>query len=230
MSDETTAKMGATRRGRGRPRLDAEMIPRILDAAERLFGQRGLLEVSIRDIADEAGLPHSAIYRYFDGKGDLFRQVMIRGTSRQRAHEADDRDAGRAAEGAIDWIMNNNRAYALSVARAALEGETPSSLGIDLAESTAQASLRALEEGRLPVAVRTDHDPRAAVAAAMALALGWVVGERWIMEAAGLHECDKSTVRQSIDEIFLSVMALGKGARRDCAKPDPSAETSTKGT
>jgi hypothetical protein len=63
----------------------------------------------------------------------------------------------------------------------------------------------------------------------MALALGWVVGERWIIEAVGLGDCEKRDVRRGIDEIFLSVMALGKGARRACEVPDGSDVTSTEG-
>ena len=73
---------------------DDEMVPRILDAAERPRGARPRLNVSIRDIAAEAGLPHSAIYRYFDGKDDVLRQVLARGRQRQLERDARSRDAG----------------------------------------------------------------------------------------------------------------------------------------
>ena len=62
------------KRGRGRPRLDAQMVPRILDAAEQLFSPCGLSSVSIRDIAAQADIPHSAIYRYFEGKDEIVRR------------------------------------------------------------------------------------------------------------------------------------------------------------
>jgi AcrR family transcriptional regulator len=48
----------------------------ILDAAERLFGERGLESVSIRDIAREAHASISAIYHHFGSKGELLRTLL----------------------------------------------------------------------------------------------------------------------------------------------------------
>lgn len=203
------------KRPRGRPRLDDRLVPQILDAAERLFAEHGPVSVSIRDIAAEAGLPHSAIYRYFDGKEEVLRQVLIRGRTRQREHEAEGRLIGRTTEGALDWIMANNRAYVLAVARFALEGGTTSSLGIDPGETIARQTLSVMEAG-YPFALRTDHDPRMVVAALMALTIGWVTAEDWIIDAVGLHGCDRGSVRAHIDAIIGSIMALGTGPAGSC--------------
>jgi len=214
MPDDSVQK-DSPKRPRGRPRLDDQLIPQILDAAERLFAGHGPVNVSIRDIAAEAGLPHSAIYRYFESKDEVLRQVLIRGRTRQREHEAEGRQVGRTTEGALDWIMANNRAYALLVARLALEGATTSSLGIDPGETVAQQTLAVVEDG-YPFELRTDHDPRMVVAAVMALTIGWVTAEEWIIDAVGLHGCDHDAVRARIDEILGSMMALGKGPTGSC--------------
>lgn len=48
----------------------------ILDAAERLFGERGLESVSIRDIAREADASISVIYHHFGSKAELLRTLL----------------------------------------------------------------------------------------------------------------------------------------------------------
>ena len=48
----------------------------ILEAAERLFGERGLESVSIRDIAREADASISVIYHHFGSKAELLRTLL----------------------------------------------------------------------------------------------------------------------------------------------------------
>jgi AcrR family transcriptional regulator len=202
-------------RKRGRPRLDAKIVPQILDGAERLFARRGVT-VSIREIAEEAGLPHSTIYRYFEGKDDVLRQVLLRGRERQLEHEAAERAAGRTTQGALDWLMQHNRAYGMTVARAALDGETTTSLGLEASGATPRRSLAILKNGGLPVELRTDHDPRMIVAALMALSVGWVTAEDWIVDAVGMPDCDRHKVRAAIDDIMASMVAMGRGPEASC--------------
>lgn len=193
-------------RGPGRPRLDDEMVPRILDAAERLFARRDSLDVSIRDIAAEAGVPHSRIYRYFDSKADVLRRMMERGRERQFAYEEDRRVTASGVEGTLDWMMTENRSYALSVVRAALVGETPSSLGLDASGQLARRARRMFEGADEPFQLRDDHEPAVVVAAANALMVGWVACEDWIVESAGLQGADRARLRTEIDELMMSLL------------------------
>lgn len=48
----------------------------MLEAAERLFGERGLESVSIRDIAQAADVSISVIYHHFGSKADLVRTLL----------------------------------------------------------------------------------------------------------------------------------------------------------
>jgi AcrR family transcriptional regulator len=212
MTEEKSVGEAPRRRGRGRPRLNDELVPRILDAAERLFAEHGPVSVSIRDIAAEAGLPHSAIYRYFESKDDVVRQVVVRGRARQVVR---DRHAGASTEGAIEWLIAHNRAYALVVMRLALQGETTSSLGMDAGENSARRSLEALEQDHL-FELRTDHDPQVVMVALMALTMGYVTGEDWVLDAVGLHRCDRGAIRAALDDVMESMMALAQGPRRRC--------------
>ena len=191
---------------RGRPRLDDEMVPAILDAAERLFSRRDSLDVSIREIAAEAGIPHSAIYRYFTGKDEIFRQVLQRGEDRQFGYESERRAAGTGARGTVDWIINQNRSYVLALTRAALEGQTPSSAGLDVSQSVGQRSRRVLTERDTPFEVRTGQSPEVVIAAAMALTIGWVSCEDWIVESVGLADLDRRELRAAIDDLIVSLV------------------------
>ncbi|MCB2184961.1 MAG: TetR/AcrR family transcriptional regulator [Deltaproteobacteria bacterium] len=52
----------------------------IVDAAERVFGRKPFEEVSMRDIAQEAGISVSSIYRYFPDQQSLFVEAFVLGT------------------------------------------------------------------------------------------------------------------------------------------------------
>jgi AcrR family transcriptional regulator len=72
---------GAQRRSRiGRPprELAGEVDARILDAAHRVFLERGLAGASMDEIASRAGAGKPTIYARFPGKEALFTAVMLR--------------------------------------------------------------------------------------------------------------------------------------------------------
>ena len=52
----------------------------LLDAAERVFQQRGVARTSLADIAEAAGLTRGALYWHFKDKAALFNAVMDRVT------------------------------------------------------------------------------------------------------------------------------------------------------
>ena len=51
---------------------------RILDTAERLFGERGYDAVSLRHIIGDAGVNLAAVHYHFGSKEDLLDQVVLR--------------------------------------------------------------------------------------------------------------------------------------------------------
>lgn len=62
---------------------DNETWQRILDIAEDLFSKRGYASVRLRDISDQIGIKHSALYYYMpDGKEQLYVEVMRRNLHR----------------------------------------------------------------------------------------------------------------------------------------------------
>jgi AcrR family transcriptional regulator len=56
----------------------AEMLEKILDAAELLFSKHGLYGVTLRDVAQKVGVDTPLVHYYFDGKDALFEAVFAR--------------------------------------------------------------------------------------------------------------------------------------------------------
>ncbi len=54
----------------------------IIDAAERVFASKPFNQVTMRDIAKEAGITPGAIYRYFPDQQALFVEAFLRGAEK----------------------------------------------------------------------------------------------------------------------------------------------------
>lgn len=52
----------------------------LLDAAEKVFNEKGVAQTSLADIATAAGLTRGAIYWHFESKADLFHAMLERVT------------------------------------------------------------------------------------------------------------------------------------------------------
>ncbi len=52
-------------------------IQTILEAAKRLFAQKGYQETSMNDIAEEAELGKATLYYYFKSKDDIYREIYL---------------------------------------------------------------------------------------------------------------------------------------------------------
>ncbi|MFF3568625.1 TetR/AcrR family transcriptional regulator [Nocardia jiangxiensis] len=74
MTDTVREDMRSQRRAARR----AEAISDVLDAAERVFGEDGLRDGSLRRIADLSGYSTAAMYKFFDSKHDLVAQTLSR--------------------------------------------------------------------------------------------------------------------------------------------------------
>ena len=51
----------------------------LLDAAERLFADKGFENTAIDEVAKEAGFTKRTLYQYFESKEDLFYAVVLKG-------------------------------------------------------------------------------------------------------------------------------------------------------
>jgi TetR/AcrR family transcriptional regulator, acrAB operon repressor len=85
----------------------AETRSRIIDAAERVFGRRGVTRTSLDDIARAAGVTRGAIYWHFKGKGDIFQAMVKRVMLPMEAM------VGKSSEAAVADPLRSLRAAAV---------------------------------------------------------------------------------------------------------------------
>ncbi len=85
----------------------------ILDAAARLFAERGYHGVSIDDIGAAVGMSGPGIYRHFAGKVDVLSQMLLR-ISRELLEEGSRRVvAADSAAAALDALLRFHVDFAL---------------------------------------------------------------------------------------------------------------------
>ncbi len=189
----------------------------MLDAAEELFAAYGFTAVSVRDIAKQAGVSHALVHRYLGNKDDIYRKVLER-----------NEDVVAAAAAGTDDLMEAvalmfreglaHRQYLRLVTHSALHG-----LPFDATMGRFPATELLIElAGRskgeaLPCG---DVDPRVAIAAVVALYLGWVSLEPWLVPAAGLQEEDQAMVLADLERVIrcLIVGTIPGASGEDVAK------------
>jgi AcrR family transcriptional regulator len=74
-ADEPPAASTVAPKRRGRPIVD-DKHRRILDAALRVFAERGYHGTSVPEVAEAAGIGVGTLYRYFETKDDLVNEVF----------------------------------------------------------------------------------------------------------------------------------------------------------
>lgn len=74
----TLPDAGATRRHQRRVQRQDLSRAQLLDAAEEVFGRKGLHDTTLKEVAERAGFSVGSVYSFFESKDDLIRQVYRR--------------------------------------------------------------------------------------------------------------------------------------------------------
>ncbi len=80
----------------------------LIDAAERLFTEKGFENTLIDEVAKEAGLTKRTLYQYFESKEDLFYAVAVKGVKKLLFMYE---EAMRKGKTALEKIRYGNQAY-----------------------------------------------------------------------------------------------------------------------
>jgi len=197
---------GAARTARGSREQTTE---RILDAAAELFANQNPAAVTVRQVAEKAGVTHALVHQYIGTKDDLLNAVLQRvATDRTAIVEASVRLQDIARELVLQ--IATNRIHSKALVRSAMDGVEYVSLKDRI--MTGQALLRLAEataaSDATPSAAPRDIDARVIIAAISSMAFGWAATEDWAWQVYGLDPADKEDVYRQLGDLAVYIADL----------------------
>lgn len=189
-----------------RPRNRAATQEALLASARHLLERDGVLTgVSLREVADDAGVNRGQIYQYFGSRRDLLRAALA-SMSKQRAQE------GRAQFN-TPFRVRRRRAFEKALSRRAevrleallaIDGETQLGLFPILEEALA-ASRRDVETGELP----PDSDVELLHVMTASTYLGYAIFREAFADETGISLADLDERARAVYDRMLDALAAG---------------------
>lgn len=157
---------------------------RIIAAARRLYLDRGIDAVSLRDVADEAGVTYGLIHHHFGGQGSLIAAVMSDAVAEFRAAITASDDPQQMLTAFLD-----HPDMALFMAQLTMSGTPPTWHEFPVVDGTV-----GLVSGWEPDPERA----RILAAGVLAAAAGWVILAPFLRESAQLDAIEPDRVRSEL--------------------------------
>ena len=164
-----------------RNRADTE--ERLIVAAAELLAEIGPRSVTVRAIAERAGVNHGLVHHYFGGKDGLVRAAMVR-LVMDHAERARVRAHGGPLPAALGLV--DDPVYLRAVVRAVLDDEPAlARTELDLGVSVPRAALEHVAASRGQV--EPDMETKALLGLGMAMEMGWAALEPFICAVTGVE-------------------------------------------
>lgn len=188
----------------------------IAAAATRLFSERGLAAVTVRDIAAEAGVNHALVHRYFGTKDAIVREVIEREIAAVAAIMAEAQSSEDSAAAKIRmivrYLLGNGAGLTRLIVEARLAGLDPASIAVPVRPIRLLADRIALDQAAAPERFdvkRPDPNLIAVVLGSSLFSLD-AMGP-WLMNALGLGADQYAARLEEIVEIVVFMIALASG-------------------
>lgn len=175
------------------PRARATSEEKLINAAADLLGEVGPRAMSVRAIADRAGVNHGLVHHYFAGKEGLLRAAMTR-LVHEHAEFAKKQSGGSPVPAPL--ALANDQRYLRAVVRSVLDGEMElAQMELTAGVSVPRGALQHVVHVRqLPTA---DAETKAMVTIGMAMEMGWAALEPFLFAVAEVNdESEKERVRE----------------------------------
>jgi AcrR family transcriptional regulator len=195
MSDQV-----AERRRRGRDATTAA----ILEAAEELFSTRGYTAVTVRDIAEHAGISHALVHQYVGSKADVLRAVLSRNEGLLVSAAPGNPDLLESTCLILrHGLEQRGRAHARLMMRSALDALPYDRTAgrFEALERLIELALRATGSASAAERAEKDLDPRLVVAC-----VGGLAGESGRRPAPGLEDMDDAELVDGLERVIVGIL------------------------
>lgn len=164
----------------------------LVAAAASLFEELGPIAVSVRMIAERAGVNHGLVHHYFGSKAGLVKAVLER-----LADESAAAIRERGVEAVIDPSDDRVRRHVRVLTRVVLDDAAPAGYQ---AQFPIVAYLSGLGRDTLGLA---DETARLRASQVVALMVGWLTLEPWLLAAAGFGPEASESARADLQAAML---------------------------
>ncbi len=177
----------------------------LIEAACAMLAEVGPNSMSVRSVANRAGVNHGQVHHYFGGKQGLIVAAM-RHLSQAHYDKACARD-----DFAEPLALREDTAYSKALVRLVLDGDIETATldvreGISVPEEFRRAHTRQCEAGKMSPEVK------ARIAMTFAMELGWAALEDYVMQITQVHDDELDEVREhakSLAREFTSKLPAG---------------------
>jgi len=179
-----------------------EVVTALVRAAAELFSEKGVEAVSLRKIADRAGVNHGLIHRHFGSKEALRKQT-------QETLAADIREEIGAPDDFLSTVLRSSKAMRKNdmfwrvMARTFLDGKDEGEIQSNFPFVRKLVDLVRREQEKKSITSKID--PRNIVASILAYGLGMLVFERYILPAVSLDADPPREVLERLDRELFSL-------------------------
>ena len=201
---------------------------RILDSAQELFAKHGPAAVSVRQVAQHAGVTHALVHKRFGSKDDLIKAVVYRADARRSTAAQESPSLKDVYRQLLPQVMVE-RDHSMMLVRSAMSGVeyVPLADRIKTTGAMIELARRTAASGADPEPAPVDVDPRVLIGAITSMILGWAAVEDWLWPTTGLDPADKEEVYRQLFEIvdyMADLVLVGDEAAPADLPVEPQAE------
>lgn len=190
-----------------RPVGRVEVMAAVLEAATELFAEKGPDAVTVREVADRAGVNHALIHRHYGTKEELLRVVLAQALARMTEVSA----AFTSSRDDLTTIITAMRDIEPAIRLAAWAILAGYDINAIWPESPAIVRIQEVlaNEQLAAPASRGPGNPRDVVLTSTALLLGWMIFRPLLERAGGLSETsgfdEQAMLHDTVQFLFDSV-------------------------
>ncbi|HIF95149.1 MAG TPA: TetR/AcrR family transcriptional regulator [Myxococcales bacterium] len=177
----------------------------LIKAAAEMLGEVGPKSLSVRDLAERAGVNHGQVHHYFGGKRGLLEAAM-----RHLAKLHFDRSLELSGGGAVPppLSLTEDRAYFRALCQSVMDDDIELVMTVDR-DDEISVPLRVLRHLRETHPESNDLDIRARFAALAAMQLGWFAFEELMMLTSEVAPAEEDDFRERVKSFMQRVIDLG---------------------